>query len=435
MKIELRERRSTPVWLSPAYLAENYYRAEIPARMTGGAVLRSFNASIDGGAVESTQLSRAFFDRSKNCSTLVMYGLGRPTIITTGFIRTGLPTPGEAQFLDAVYSMPEFLFDFDDPPIPKTFDPQAEADEITRLTVHGIVTGETRVVADFYGVDFGPIARDFRQSWGKNRLPTPEELLVLHDVVLEKASRELRKGAQETDESPSTLLRIRQVIAATVPLADALLAKAPQLTIKVAENAADPMDFQHSRKPKDGIVRIGYNSSWTHRTDGALAMPALRECARIPNVEVWFFGWHPAWSHDLVTDRPKVIEFDGLTYHHGGTFTNIREFFRASSVLDVALGPLQDTLHNRCRGASKWFECAMYRTPMVLSDMPPYAPAEHGITCLKARTAEEFTEYAVRLCKDAELRKRIGGAAYDAVMANHTVTSCAEQWRRAVGIG
>jgi hypothetical protein len=44
-------------------------------------------------------------------------------------------------------------------------------------------------------------------------------------------------------------------------------------------------------------------------------------------------------------------------------------------------------------------------------------------------TAEEFTKYAVMLCRDAALRKRIGEAARDAVMERHTVAACAEQWR------
>ena len=432
MKIILRERRSTPVWLSPAFLADNYYRAEIPARMTGGAILRSFKVSIDGGAVEWAELSLAFFDRIKNCSALVVYGLGRPTIITSGFIRAGLPTPGEARFLDAVYSMPEFLFDFEDPPR-KVLDIQAEADESTRLLITSIVTGETTMFTKILGVDIGPFARDVRQLWGNNRLPTPEEFLELHDVILEKTRSKLREGAQKTDESPSTLLRIRQVIAATVPLGDALLDKAPQLTIKVAENAVDPVDFRGARKPNDGKVRIGYSSQWTHKSDADLILPALRACARLPGVEVAFLGWHPGWSYDLCPDRPKQsIEFDGLTYHHGGLFADTRQFFRAVGILDVALAPLQNTFHNGCRGASKWFESAMHRTPMVLSDMPPYACVEHGITGFKARTAEEFTEYAVRLCQDAGLRKRIGDAAHDYVMEHHTTTACAGQWRAAV---
>jgi hypothetical protein len=225
---------------------------------------------------------------------------------------------------------------------------------------------------------------------------------------------------------------VKKLIAATVPLSDAVREVAPQVNIKVAQNAVDPVDFQGSTKPAGGVVRIGYSSCCSHMPDAALVMPALRECARIPNVEVWFFGWHPGWSHDLVPERPKVLEFDGLTYHHGGTFTDTREFFRASSVLDVALAPLQDTLHNRCRSSSKWFESAIHRTPMVLSDMPPYACVEHGVTGFKARTAEEFTEYAIQLCKDAALRKRIGEAAYDVVMERHTVTACSAQWRAAV---
>jgi len=58
---------------------------------------------------------------------------------------------------------------------------------------------------------------------------------------------------------------------------------------------------------------------------------------------------------------------------------------------------------------------------------------DHGVTGFKARTPEEFTEYALMLCNDAALRKRIGQAAHDDVMARHTVSAKAETWRRAVG--
>ena len=60
MKIELRERLDSQVWLLPLNTQTPYYRAEMPARMTGGAVLRSFRASFDGEPVESVGLSREF---------------------------------------------------------------------------------------------------------------------------------------------------------------------------------------------------------------------------------------------------------------------------------------------------------------------------------------------------------------------------------------
>jgi hypothetical protein len=329
--------------------------------------------------------------------------------------------------LNAVRAIPAFLFDADDAPSPP-IDLQAEIDELTRVIVTAVVTSNDAMIEEFWGVRLRPIIVDAQRLFG-GRLPTPVQLLALHDVVMATLTAGMRESGRAREDHNMHL--IRELIAATVPLADAARACAPQLNVRLAPNAIDPMDFQHAKR-NDGIVRIGYGSHWTHKPDTALIMPALRECAKMPNVEVWFFGWHPAWSHDLVVERTKVIEFDGLVYHHGATFSDARDFFRALSILDVALAPLRPSLLNRCRGSAKWFESAMYRIPMVVSDMPPFACVEHGVTGFKARTEAEFTEYAVQLCKDAMLRKRIGGAAHDAVMANHTITACAEQWRRAV---
>lgn len=424
MKIELRERRDIPVWLaSPMPSGQTYYRAELPARMTGGIVRSFFKASVDGRMMRG-DLSEEFLRQVRGCSTLVLYGLGRPTIIPLGHLADLRNDP----FIDALQSVAGVLFDVDDPPWRGGEDKQY-AEDITRRVVLALVTHQR-----CEGYEW--ITRNFEGTFvtGANGLPTPMQLMRLQDTVLWYVTGML---ACEPVRPPAdwSIRLVRELIAATVPLSDAAREAAPHLNIKVAQNAVDPVDFQGSTKPAGGAVRIGYGSCCSHMADAALIMPALRKCAQIPNVEVWFFGWHPAWARDLVIGRPKVLDFDGLVFHHAGMIMDTRAYFRACGILDIALAPLQDSPRSKCRGSSKWFESSMHRTPMVLSDMPPYAPAEHGITCLKARTAEEFTEYAVQLCKDAELRKRIGGAAYDAVMANHTITACAGQWRAAVGIG
>jgi hypothetical protein len=46
MKIELRERVDTPVWLVSEQSAVAYYRATVPAKMTGGAACNSIRASV-----------------------------------------------------------------------------------------------------------------------------------------------------------------------------------------------------------------------------------------------------------------------------------------------------------------------------------------------------------------------------------------------------
>ena len=243
-------------------------------------------------------------------------------------------------------------------------------------------------------------------------------------------------GSEPQDKLTATareaLRSTRRLIASTGTLAGVMSEAAPDAYVRTAPNVIDPADFHRHPKPNDGTVRIGYCAGPLHKQDAYLILPALKRCAALPNVEVWFFGWHPNFYYDFTPALPKALEFEGMRYHHGGYIGDVKQFQREIGVLDVALAPLKDTEVNRCKSAQKWFESAINATPMVVSDSPAYECVEHGVTGFKASTPEEFTEYALMLCTDAALRKRIGGAAYDAVMARHTVTAYAEQWRRAV---
>jgi hypothetical protein len=75
-----------------------------------------------------------------------------------------------------------------------------------------------------------------------------------------------------------------------------------------------------------------------------------------------------------------------------------------------------------------------------VSDLPPYADMEHGVTGFKACTPEEFRVYLGRLVEDAALREHIGLAARAEVLRAHTSTVRAQEWgaflvREAAGAG
>jgi hypothetical protein len=106
--------------------------------------------------------------------------------------------------------------------------------------------------------------RDFQNTFGQDGILTPEHLLILHDAVMDVATGADWGKARNLGEKENVLCRLDGAIAATVPLAGAMLSVAPQLNIKVAVNAVDPQDFQHSRKPNDGIVMDP--KSWTRRS-------------------------------------------------------------------------------------------------------------------------------------------------------------------------
>ena len=102
-------------------------------------------------------------------------------------------------------------------------------------------------------------------------------------------------------------------------------------------------------------------------------------------------------------------------------------------MLDVAVAPLApaDPL-NRCRSATKWMEHGLHGTAMVVQDLEPYACVEDGVTGLKAVTEEEWVEQVMRLVGDAALRRRIGEAASEAVLAEHTLEARRALWEALV---
>ena len=446
MQIKLVDIEPRPVWVtcyprSPVI----YYRAILPARVTGGTVKSQISAWADNSSETLDLCGKGFQSRIERCHTLTISGFGTPTIIPAGQFGPG------SDLLKALASVPGVVLDWDDNYMATgTKDRSAEREELMRLLMTAIVTGDCSGlesgIAGFPwlksmgGRQFKRIVDDFHALFRQQ----PDELRAEAVIIIREKISALWAGtpADDVDADSAkhaalcaeTLRGAWRLIASTDALAEVMVDAAPNADIRVAPNAIDPADFPRTPKPNDGIVRIGYAATPLHLTDAPLVLSTLKACAGLPNTEVWFFGWHPNWSYDLCAERPKVLEFEGMPYHHGGWIDGIQQFHQKSGVLDIALAPLQDTAYTRCKSPQKWFEAAANATAMVVSDSPVYACAKHGVTGFKARDGEDFYEYATQLCRDAELRKRIGGAAHDYVMAHHTTTDCAEQWRAAVGV-
>ena len=425
MEIKLIDIEPRPVWVGHDKRGADYYRAVLPARMTGGVVKDHITTSA------GDLCDRAALSKIEQCSTLTISGFGTPTIFLEQW-------NFESNLRRALASVPGVIFDWDDNLLaPDDEDLVATREAVIQSYLIGIATGDSSALENVRGPKMHRFVSDFNTVFRRrpSEIGEAEALMVIREQM-EKcwpapdAAIDLwDKMAADRAEVIRTTPRL---IASTPTLARAMRQAAPNADIRIAPNVIDPVDFRRHPKPNDATVRIGYAATPLHRQDAYLVMPALKKIAALPRTEVWFFGWHPNFYYDFTPALPKQLEFEGMPYHHGGYICDVKWFHRAIGVLDVTLAPLKDTERNRCKSAQKWFESAMHRTPMVLSDMPPYACVEHGVTGFKASTPEEFTEYALMLCTDAALRKRIGGAAHDAVMARHTVTSCADVWRAAV---
>ena len=155
----------------------------------------------------------------------------------------------------------------------------------------------------------------------------------------------------------------------------------------------------------------------------------MLECARRPNVELHFWGWHPQWA---AGQKTGWYEHQGIRYHFQGILP-IREFQQSTGILDIAVAPLADTAFNRCKSGQKWFERAAHGTACVLSDLQPYHMATDGVDCLKARNEHGFTRALCALVENAELRQRIGEAGYQTVTQKWSTEAWAARYRRVFG--
>jgi len=413
MRLKYSKPEPWPVWLTRDLKHPlTYYRATLPARMTGGTVklVSDQTASIP---------------------------LGTPTIISA------VEFEGSELLDTLIRDVPGMVLDCDDNLMEaSTGDVSTHREIMVQAIIAAVVTGDSSAVVKLRGRSAAGMVRDYRRVYlGRPAgISESEALALIRDSIRAVWNEPLSDNVRETErartERNANLLRLTpRLIASTEPLAAAMAHVVPDADIRIAPYVIDPADFPRNPRPNDGIVRIGHASGPLHRPDAQLAMDALKRCATLPNTEVWFFGWHPHWGNDLIPATPKVMQFEGMTYHHGGWTRQTRDFQQAIGKLDIALAPLQDTAFTRCKSPQKWFEFASNATPVVVSDCPVFSCVDHGVTGFKAQTPEEFTEYALMLCNDAALRKRIGQAAHDDVMARHTVSAKAETWRRAVGAG
>lgn len=348
----------------------NYYRAVLPARMTGGTVRHELEVSLNGRAPET----KYFYDPHtvheilSSCSA-VLRGLGRPTIV-----------PGRL------------------------------AAAVPRMTE--LITLMNEVSPDAVWVEWDDyVSEQFGQLFIPNRDPQFARVAA-------------------ADYQRVVFGMARTFIVATEELRRAVLRHRPAARVLIGRNAIDPTNFPERSRPARRRLCVGYAGTISHWVDMGLAWDGLAAIARA-NADLQFYGWHPRQQDAGFV--PGRYSFRGTPYTYGGMIPDFGKFHECIAGFDVAVAPLVGYDFNVVKSPQKWFEHSLYETPMVVSDLPPYACVEHGVTGLKARNAEEFTRYLRLLCSDADLRARIGKAARDAVLEKHTTANYAAQWRATVG--
>jgi glycosyltransferase involved in cell wall biosynthesis len=409
MKITLKDQKPYPVWLVPKGERSpgvGYYRAILPARMTGGRIVTSLKIIDNRRAVRDFDIfSTDDIEQLLAMPQASILGLGDPTVIA---FRDSSGMPVETISLLQLFreAGARVCFEADD-------DFSASEDRITEILENGLRRN-------------GEIPRILKEKFPS---APPQEIDRwwqddLHRMVTKNVTA-LSKHWPALYRAASGVICSTEILAAAVERDCGA-----GVVTKVAPNVIDPADFPAVPRSNDGIVRVGYVGTANHHRDMTLAWPGMVECSKLPNVVLVLLGWHPRWKE--VGSAPGDYSHEGVPYTYLGEFKDFFEFQRRAGILDIAVAPLIDDAFNNSRSPQKWFEHAMHGTATVVSDSPVYECVTRGVDGFKAKDAGEFTHYLRLLVENAELRRRMGEAAHNTVMTRYTVNQWADHWRRAI---
>jgi glycosyltransferase involved in cell wall biosynthesis len=234
------------------------------------------------------------------------------------------------------------------------------------------------------------------------------------------------------------LLTIRRLRAA-MQRADAFIFSTPVLAEQAQRDFAKPSFVNRNAlsaeqlslaeaayakaQPKSSTVVIGYfcGTPRVHDEDLASIAPALaRVMERCPQLRLRFYGEValPSILGDAFAERIErhaAVPWDQLASH--------------LAALDINIAPLIDNPQRRAKSAVKYLEAALLRVPTVASNLPPYNDVMiHQQNGLLAGNLEEWESALQALVEQAELRERLGYAAYAHALAEHSTNARASQF-------
>jgi glycosyltransferase involved in cell wall biosynthesis len=256
-----------------------------------------------------------------------------------------------------------------------------------------------------------------------------------------------KPGSPKRSTFAAALSLVDGLIVSTQPLKDSyqkILKEAYQIDmpIYVCPNGNDRGDWKSvkKRRPKKGVVKIGYAGSITHNSDIAMVVPALRVILeRYPQVKIEVLGALDADSYgkifygwpDSLTDR---IEARGGTHSWDG-YPDLL----CSQRWDIGIAPLVDDVFTRGKSHIKWMEYTMAGVATVASPTYPYSQPifdvpviEDGKTGFLCRSTDEWVMVLSSLIENADARQEIVQNAYKAISENWQYEKWAPKWADAI---
>ena len=187
----------------------------------------------------------------------------------------------------------------------------------------------------------------------------------------------------------------------------------------VCPNQVEPADWPELEKADDGILRIGWAGSTSHRWDAQLAKRALEWASKQDGVEVVMIGFRAA-GFDF--EHTYVPWSDGLE----GYRRNLMQ-------LDVGLAPIVENVWSVGKSDLKALEYAMAGAMPIVSRAEPYRGWwEHEMPALSAANPKEFLRQVQWAVANRDEVKRIAYEARLHVLHHRTIDKNAWRWEEAI---
>ena len=189
----------------------------------------------------------------------------------------------------------------------------------------------------------------------------------------------------------------------------------------VCRNGIDLVRFAFSR-PQRSHVGIGWSGGTGHT---AAVKPWMDEIAAVmreqPATTFTSVGQPFAkWLEPEFGTRALAIPFAGLEVYPAA----MRHF-------DIALAPAGKSDFFRGKSDLRWLEAAALAMPCI-ADPDVYPDIEHGVTGFHASTPAEAGAILRELVADADLRERVGNAAYEYVAEHRRAQVTSLAWSEAL---
>jgi len=169
-------------------------------------------------------------------------------------------------------------------------------------------------------------------------------------------------------------------------------------------------------RPDNGKVRIFYGSGTKAHKDFLedTFFAALDDVmTRYPNVEFYAIGYVNA-KHLKTNHGDRIFEMEPIW--------DVQKYWAEMRRNDINVAVLKKSVLTDAKSEIKWLEAAMFGIPSVVSGTATHREViTEEKTGLFADTREEWTTQLSRLIEDASLRKSIGEAAREDVLARYNL--------------